>query len=149
MEPLANTYRMTFAVTVLVDKAPMEIERTLRVLLTERLDEVLALASAAKAKRPARQTTGPGLVDACTSRIPWDLWDTVLGHMAKNCHSALTKFDYTDPGAIVGHSYWLTSHCRTAGMEPRKVSAPKCYRHAGIDVVNAYPVFLLRERLGY
>lgn len=88
---------------------------------------------------------------AYLSRVPFEDYDedydTVLGYLAKHQPDAL-RFDAWDPQATVRDGYWLKHRCAEHRLEPIKVEAPAVLREQGIETVNAYPVSLLRERLG-
>jgi hypothetical protein len=76
-------------------------------------------------------------------------YDTVLGYLAKN-HPADLEFMDTDPEATVRDGFWLTARAKAKGIKMCKVLAPEVLRKQGrhIEMVNAYPVSLLAERLG-
>jgi hypothetical protein len=99
------------------------------------------------------------------SPVPSRGWDTVLGYLAKNNPEALAiHYDHAEDTQRDG--FWLTHKmkqkvaargiryrvwsCAAGGPRttPLKVPAPAVLRERGIETVNAYPVCLLRERLG-
>lgn len=74
-------------------------------------------------------------------------YDTVLGYTAK-MHPDTLVYDADIPEATVRDGYWLTHRCRERGLACVKVEAPEVLQEQGIELVNAYPVDLLQERIG-
>lgn len=74
-------------------------------------------------------------------------WDTVIGYLAETNPEALLLMD-EDAEATLRDGYWLTNRCRRMGVNPIKVPAPGVLVKQGVFVVNAYPVELLKQRLG-
>ena len=82
----------------------------------------------------------------CSTTLGDTARDTVVGWLAKHDPERLAIMDAT-PEATQRDGYWLMHRCRERGIEITKVPAPTVLKEQGIDEVNAYPVWLLAERL--
>jgi hypothetical protein len=80
------------------------------------------------------------------SRCPQD-YETVLGYLARYNPWAL-QADLWDPEATLRDGFWCKHRANERGIEVVKVDAPSVLEAEGIYAVNAYPLCLLRERLG-
>ena len=97
---------------------------------------------------PANDNVAPGTPLHYVSALCPPGWDTVLGYLAKTNPDLLNIMDRT-PEATQRDGYWLTARTRKRyGVEPVKVPACLWLQRQGIETVNAYPLTLLRERLG-
>lgn len=78
-----------------------------------------------------------------------DGFDTVLGYIAKHRPEVLDFMDM-NPEATTRDGFWLTNQAKVRKLKVCKVLAPEVLRKQGrhIEMVNAYPVSLLAERLG-
>ncbi|PBB68123.1 hypothetical protein CK228_13515 [Mesorhizobium sp. WSM4312] len=96
--------------------------------------------------------SAPG-VSAATPSNPYaspDLpvgFNTVLGYLAEVNPEALDLMG--DPIADTQRDgYWLTHQASRRDIQIISVEAPAPLKAVGIEMVNAYPVELLRKRLG-
>lgn len=73
-------------------------------------------------------------------------YDTVLGYMARHFpdHVGICA----EAEDTLRDGFWLTHRCRERGLDAVRVSAPQCLQAQGIATVKAYPINLLRERMG-
>lgn len=74
-------------------------------------------------------------------------WNTVLGYLAETNPEALALMD-KDAEATLRDGYWLAARCKRLGIKPIKVTASTILLQQGVWQVNAYPLWLLTERLG-
>ncbi|KAA3452749.1 hypothetical protein C7I87_00795 [Mesorhizobium sp. SARCC-RB16n] len=74
-------------------------------------------------------------------------YNTVLGYLAEVNPEALDLMG--DPIADTQRDgYWLTHQASRKDIQIVTVEAPAPLKAVGIDTVNAYPIELLRKRLG-
>jgi hypothetical protein len=102
---------------------------------------------------------GPGVTDEVpetingfpvsyyTSDIPYVLYDTVLGYLAKHYPERLELIDQV-PDATMRDGWALKHHCARVGQPVYKVKAPLFLQDEGIEEVNAYPIEILAHRFG-
>lgn len=74
-------------------------------------------------------------------------YDTVLGYLAKTNPEALAIMD-KEAEATLRDGWMLTAVAKSQGIKPVKVRACQFLEAQGIFEVNAYPVHLLKQRLG-
>lgn len=74
-------------------------------------------------------------------------FNTVIGYMAIHHPAALEIIEDIVEGTQ-RDGFWLTRRCRLRYLPIVKVCAPLVLQELGIREVNAYPEFLLEERMG-
>lgn len=105
------------------------------------LERIAANGGSTKAP-PVEEAVSPWI----TPGVP-EGYDTVLGYLGKTHPEVLDLME--DPISGTQHDgFWLQHRSARLGRGTIKVEAPAPLLEAGIQVVNAYPVDLLRERLG-
>lgn len=96
--------------------------------------------------RTRRTALRPDLTPWLSPDVPRG-YNTVLGYLAKTNPEALALIpDVVEDTKRDGLS--LTSAAAHAGKRIYRVAAPPVVRERGFATVNAYPVALLRQRLG-
>lgn len=85
-------------------------------------------------------------IEAYVSPVPPG-YDTVMGYLAKNQPEAL-QFDMWDAEGTQRDGFWCKHQCTKRGLPVCKVPAPAVFDGEGFELVNAYPVEILSERLG-
>ncbi|MER8418759.1 hypothetical protein [Mesorhizobium sp. M1329] len=74
-------------------------------------------------------------------------YDTVLNYLARTNPEALDLMG--DPVADTQRDgFWLKHQASRRDLQITSVEAPAPLKEVGIEMVNAYPIELLRERLG-
>lgn len=73
-------------------------------------------------------------------------YNTVIGYLAETHPEMIDLMD--DPiSGTARDGYWLTHRASHRDLTVHKVVAPAPFKEMGIDLLNAYPVELLAERL--
>jgi len=73
-------------------------------------------------------------------------YDTVLGYFSKNMPSAFEMMDDPITGTL-RDGHWLTHQAHRRDIPVHKVRAPEALQEIGIGEINAYPKWLLAERI--
>ena len=95
----------------------------------------------------------PATIDAVTPTNPYasanvpEGYDTVLGYFSKTDPEALDLL--SDPVVdTLRDDHWLLHQANRREIRVAKVSAPAAMKEFGIEMINTYPLALLKERLG-
>lgn len=83
---------------------------------------------------------------SCISSGVPEGYETVIGYYARYNPWAL-KMELDKPEATLRDGYWLMHRANERRIKVVKVPAPELFVSQGIDMVNAYPLNLLRERM--
>lgn len=122
---------------------------------TQQYDTVISLLTRLLAAVEGGELGGvkdtPPMTPTEVPQSPWESpvpegYDTVVGFIAKTQPSAFEMF--ADPATETQHDgFWLKHQASRRGLGVVKVEAPEAFKEMGIEVINAYPLSLLQERL--